>query len=263
MRLWLTMRQIPLRPAALVAYAALTAAAGDTPVDLPSLGSDAARPLVLVAPPGCLGLAFSLSSRLPAAEASGSRLSPRYDQADPGHRHSHGGRGVRRRRAPRHPDREHRRPQHRVPGRADAVRPPDSGSSGGRRHPRRMQQPRSSATRADRNGHRVAPLAESLGRRDHRTGGRHHGDHDRFGRGGEQGHSPERLRHPGDRSRRRRGVGALVGSGHVRCTRHDHDLYVVLVDDPSRVCGTQRLAVDAVRGQNLQISGDASEEMSG
>ncbi len=59
------------------------------------------------------------------------------------------------------------------------------------------------------------------------------------------------------------GVGALVGSGLVRCARHDHDLYVVLVNDSPRVRGTQDLAVDAMRGQNLQISGDTTEEMSG
>ncbi|GGZ15506.1 hypothetical protein [Streptomyces poonensis] len=82
MRLWLTTRRIPVLAAALVAYATLTAAAGDTLVDLPSLGSDTARPLVLFAPLlTCIGLAFSLSSRLPAAEASGSRPVPRFDQA--------------------------------------------------------------------------------------------------------------------------------------------------------------------------------------
>ncbi|WP_409471194.1 hypothetical protein [Streptomyces sp. HC307] len=82
MHLWLRTRQIPVLAAALVAYAALTAAAGDTMVDLPSLGSDAARPLVLFAPLlACMGLAFCLSSRLPAAEASGSRPVPRFDQA--------------------------------------------------------------------------------------------------------------------------------------------------------------------------------------
>ncbi|MEU4151632.1 hypothetical protein [Streptomyces sp. NPDC026659] len=82
MGLWLRTRRIPVLAAALAACAALTAAAGDTLVDLPSLGSDAARPLVLFAPLlVCMGLAFSLSSRLPAAEASGSRPVTRFDQA--------------------------------------------------------------------------------------------------------------------------------------------------------------------------------------
>ncbi|MFB7576446.1 hypothetical protein ACIQFZ_34755 [Streptomyces sp. NPDC093064] len=82
MRMWLRTRRIPVLAAALAAYAALTAAAGDTLVNLPSLGSDAARPLVLFAPLlACMGLALSLSSRLPAAEASGSRPVSRFDQA--------------------------------------------------------------------------------------------------------------------------------------------------------------------------------------
>ncbi|MYQ45371.1 hypothetical protein GTW40_09905 [Streptomyces sp. SID4985] len=82
MGLWLRTRRIPVLAAALAACAALTAAAGDTLVDLPSLGSGAARPLVLFAPLlVCVGLAFSLSSRLPAAEASGSRPVTRFDQA--------------------------------------------------------------------------------------------------------------------------------------------------------------------------------------
>ncbi|MFJ2111662.1 MULTISPECIES: hypothetical protein [unclassified Streptomyces] len=82
MLIWLKTRRIPVLAAALAAYAALTAAAGDTLVNLPSLGSDAARPLVLFAPLlACTGLALSLSSRLPAAEASGSRPIARFDQA--------------------------------------------------------------------------------------------------------------------------------------------------------------------------------------
>ncbi|MEU9401480.1 hypothetical protein [Streptomyces sp. NPDC048242] len=82
MGLWLRARRIPVLAAALAACAALTAAAGDRLVDLPSLGSGAARPLVLFAPLlVCVGLAFSLSSRLPAAEASGSRPVTRFDQA--------------------------------------------------------------------------------------------------------------------------------------------------------------------------------------
>ena len=80
--MWLSTRRIGVLAAALAAYAALTAAAGDTLVDLPSLGSGAARPLVVFAPLlACMGLALSLSSRLPAAEASGSRPVPRFDQA--------------------------------------------------------------------------------------------------------------------------------------------------------------------------------------
>ncbi|MFE2291162.1 hypothetical protein [Streptomyces sp. NPDC059452] len=82
MDMWLRTRRLPVLAAALAAYATLTAAAGDTVVDLPSLGSDAARPLVLFAPIlACIGLTFSLSSRLPAAEASGSRPVARFDQA--------------------------------------------------------------------------------------------------------------------------------------------------------------------------------------
>ncbi|MFD3611367.1 hypothetical protein ACFWXA_25480 [Streptomyces atroolivaceus] len=82
MRMWLKTRRAPVLAAALAAYAALTAAVGDTLVDLPSLGSDAARPLVLFAPLlACTGLALSLSSSLPAAEASGSRPVARFDQA--------------------------------------------------------------------------------------------------------------------------------------------------------------------------------------
>ncbi|MEW2132668.1 hypothetical protein [Streptomyces sp. NPDC005435] len=81
MRLWLTTRRYPVLAAALAACAALTAAAGDTRVDLPSLGGAAARPLVLFAPLlVCTGLAFCLGSRLPGAEASGSRSVARLDQ---------------------------------------------------------------------------------------------------------------------------------------------------------------------------------------
>lgn len=58
-------------------------------------------------------------------------------------------------------------------------------------------------------------------------------------------------------------VGVLVGGSRLRCVWHDHDLYIVLVDDPSRVRGTQSPTGDAVRGQDLQVAGDASEEMSG
>ncbi|RZU28362.1 hypothetical protein EV284_6232 [Streptomyces sp. BK022] len=82
MRIWLRTRWITVLAAALAAYTALTAAAGDTLVDLPSLGGDAARPLVLFAPLLiCMGLAVCLGSRLPAAEASGSRPVARFDQA--------------------------------------------------------------------------------------------------------------------------------------------------------------------------------------
>ncbi|MFE3516084.1 hypothetical protein [Streptomyces sp. NPDC059166] len=82
MRMWLKTRRVPVLAATLVAYAALTAAAGDSLVDLPSLGSETARPLVLFAPLlACMGLTLSLSSRLPSAEASGSRPVARYDQA--------------------------------------------------------------------------------------------------------------------------------------------------------------------------------------
>ncbi|MFJ4922011.1 hypothetical protein [Streptomyces sp. NPDC088725] len=82
MRLWLKTRRISVLAATLVAYAALTATAGDTLVDLPSLGSDSARPLVLFAPLlACAGLALTLDSRLPAAESSGSRPVARLDQA--------------------------------------------------------------------------------------------------------------------------------------------------------------------------------------
>ncbi|MFG2426938.1 hypothetical protein [Streptomyces sp. NPDC048590] len=79
---WLRTRQVPILVAALTAYAALAAAAGDTLVSLPSLGSETARPLVLFAPLLiCMGLGHALSSRLPAAESSGSRPVPRLDQA--------------------------------------------------------------------------------------------------------------------------------------------------------------------------------------
>ncbi|MFD8806548.1 hypothetical protein [Streptomyces sp. NPDC059597] len=82
MRLWLTARQFPYLALALVACAALTAAAGDTAVALPSLGSSAARPLVLFAPLlVCTGLVHCLGSALPGAEASGSRPVARFDQA--------------------------------------------------------------------------------------------------------------------------------------------------------------------------------------
>ncbi|MGZ2359162.1 hypothetical protein LRE75_21045 [Streptomyces sp. 372A] len=75
-------RQVPLLALALLAYAVVTAAAGDTVVSLPSLGSEAARPLVLFAPlVVCIGLAHALGSRLPSAEASGRRPVARFDQA--------------------------------------------------------------------------------------------------------------------------------------------------------------------------------------
>ncbi|MGW5234644.1 hypothetical protein ACWEQU_20695 [Streptomyces nodosus] len=82
MRMWLRTRRLPVLATALAAFASLTAAAGDTLVNLPSLGSDAARPVVLFAPLfACIGLVVCLSSRLPAAEASGSRPVSRFDQA--------------------------------------------------------------------------------------------------------------------------------------------------------------------------------------
>lgn len=79
---WVRTRQVPILAVALVAYAALTAAAGDTLVSLPSLGSETARPLVTFAPLlVCIGLAHVLGSRLRSAEASGCRAVARFDQA--------------------------------------------------------------------------------------------------------------------------------------------------------------------------------------
>ncbi|MEV7318043.1 hypothetical protein AB0N56_34570 [Streptomyces microflavus] len=36
----------------------------------------------------------------------------------------------------------------------------------------------------------------------------------------------------------------------------DHDLDVVLVDDPPWICGAHKLAFDAVSGQDPEIAGD-------
>ncbi|MCM2412589.1 hypothetical protein [Streptomyces sp. RKAG290] len=81
MDLWLKTRRLPVLLAGLALYVCLALAAGDMLVSLPSLDGGAGRPLIVFAPLlVCAGLAYSLSSRMPGAEAAAGRPVARFDR---------------------------------------------------------------------------------------------------------------------------------------------------------------------------------------
>ncbi|MEW2130374.1 hypothetical protein [Streptomyces sp. NPDC005435] len=81
MLLWSKARILPVLLAAFSASVVFALLAKDTLVALPTLGTDAGRPLILFAPLlTCMGLAYCLGSSLPSAESTGTRRVTTLDQ---------------------------------------------------------------------------------------------------------------------------------------------------------------------------------------